>query len=319
MKNGKHIYISYGVVAISFLFLLTGCVSTRAIKEVTPASEIETGSPNFDGIPRGPKYRVAIARFEDKTGYGDNIFGVVDDLGEQAADVLASHLIKSGRVIVVERQESDLVAEEKVKIDSESDDTVWSNALIFGSVTECGTKTEYARAAFEKAKVQTAHAKVTIRMVDPVTSVAFYSEFGEANAMKESRMKMGYGGMSGYDATLTDKALNGAIVKLVSNMVTKLIERQWEAKIIDVQGQQVFINAGERTGIAVDDLLDVVVPGKLVKNPSSNASIRLPGKKVGLLKVVSLFGTSDLDEGAVCEVIEGDAPNTEHIVNIHEE
>jgi len=316
MKNGNGVKRS--VFMLALFVCLSGCATPRNIKEVIPESQIG----NFDvdyKVPPGLKYRVAIAKFEDKTGYGSNLFGVIDELGTQAADILASHLVKSGRVILVERQELDAVkAENNLQQKETPQSVVWANALILGAVTEFGTKTDYQRAVFEKKKNQTADAKVTIRMVDPETSVAFYSEFGQASASKEATMKLGYGGASDYDATLSDKALNGAIVKLVNNILLTLINRPWEARIIDIQGDKIFINAGERTGLKVGDKLDLVQPGKKVKNPTSNAMMQLPGKVVGLMEVESLFGTSDVDDGSVCKVISGEQPTLEHIVRIHE-
>lgn len=316
MKNGD--IFKLPVFFLALLICLSGCATPRNIKEVIPESQIG----NFDvdyKVPPGLKYRVAIAKFEDKTGYGSNLFGVIDELGTQAADILASHLVKSGRVILVERQELEAIkAENDLQQKETPKSVVWANALILGAVTEFGTKTDYQRAVFEKKKNQTADAKVTIRMVDPETSVAFYSEFGQASASKEATMKLGYGGASDYDATLSDKALNGAIVKLVNNILNTLINRPWEARIIDVQGENIFINAGERTGLKVGDKLDLVQPGKKVKNPASNAMIQLPGKVVGLLEVESLFGTSDVDDGSVCKLVTGETPTLEHIVRIHE-
>jgi curli biogenesis system outer membrane secretion channel CsgG len=315
-NNGKQTGMIFGVCGL--LLLTAGCVSTRTIKEVVPASQIDSDAVIYD-VPPGLKYRVAISRFEDKTGYGKNLFGVIDDLGEQAADVLASHLIKSGRVIVVERAELTLVqAEQELQGQKPKESMVWASALILGSVTEFGTKTEYQRAVFEKQKDQVAHAKVTIRMVDPETGVAFFSEFGEADAIKTSTMKMGYGGASDYDATLTDKALNGAVVKLVNNLLHSLINRPWGARIIDVQGDSVFINAGEHAGLKRGDALDVILPGKKVKNPTTNATIQLPGTKVGTLQVESFFGDTEINEGAVCKVTSGPTPTMEHIVQTSE-
>jgi curli biogenesis system outer membrane secretion channel CsgG len=316
MRNGKVSKCSAPLIAL--LFCLSGCATPRSIQEVTPESQIDNFKVDYK-VPPGLKYRVSIAKFEDKTGYGSNLFGVIDDLGKQAADILASHLVKSGRVILVERQELEAVKAENALQNKEMPKSVvWSNALILGAVTEFGTKTDYQRAVFEAKKMQTAEAKVTIRMVDPETSVAFYSEFGHAAATKEATMKLGYGGASDYDATLSDKALNGAIVKLVNNILNTLINRPWEARIIDIQADKVFINAGERTGLKVGNKLDVVQPGKKVKNPASNATIQLPGTVVGMLEVESLFGTSEVDEGSVCKIVSGEKPTLEHIVRIHE-
>lgn len=257
----------------------------------------------------GPKRRVAIAEFTDKTGYGNNLFGRVDDLGKQASDILASHLIKTDEFIVLERQQLDrLMREQEIGGASEVElgkGLIGVDALIFGSVTEFGVKTTGEERLFTKSRVQQAHCKVTIRLVDPQTGHAFYSEFGEADAALSVDSVMGFGGRASYDATLADKALNGAVVKLLGNMINTLGQRPWTGRILDIQGEQVFVNAGARIGLSVGDILVVERPGKQVRNPQTSALIRLPGVEAARLRVVTQFGSTELDEGSICEIVSG--------------
>jgi hypothetical protein len=46
--------------------------------------------------------------------------------------------------------------------------------------------------------------------------------------------------------------------------------------------------------------------GEKVVSAQSGFAIALPGKRLGRIKVVSLFGDNETNEGAVCEVISGD-------------
>ena len=297
--------------------MFMGCASTvRETKVETPPpapTQAEARVPKVSG----PKHRIAIASFEDKSGYGSNLFGQIDDLGQQASDILASHLIKTGEFVVLEREKiGNLKSESELQGSKMNLGSV--TALLLGSVTEFGTKTEAMDAGLTKTKVQTARAKVTIRMVEPMTGMAFYSEFGEAEAKKEVSQTLGFGSSAGYDATLTDRALNGAIVKLVGNILTTLKSRPWTAPILDIQESQVFIGAGERTGIKVGQVLKVVKPGKKVKNPSTGIEMELPGSQTARIKVVSQFGTNDLDEGSVCTIVEGTDITPEYRVELAE-
>ena len=183
---------------------------------------------------KGLKHRLAIAKFEDKSGFSNNIFGAVDDIGAKASAMLSSQLAQTGEFVILERQNlGDLERENAIQ--GKSDQFVGVSALIFGAVTEFGTKTEWEDAGLSKTKVQTAHAKVTIRLVDPQTGVVTYSEFGEADAQNEATQTLGFGGKSGYDATLTERALNGAIAKLIGNVLNNLRASPWKAPIIDIQ------------------------------------------------------------------------------------
>ncbi|MBF0433546.1 MAG: curli production assembly protein CsgG [Fibrobacteria bacterium] len=276
----------------------------RQVKVNAPPPPSQTSSEPTISEFNGIKHRIAIAEFVDKSGYGSNLFGTIDDLGGQASDILNSHLIKTGEFIILERSKLGALKDEN-QLQSKENSFLGVTALIFGSVTEFGTKTEVQDAGISKSKVQTAHAKVTIRMVDPKTGVAFYSEFGEANAEKTVSQVFGFGSKAGYDATLTDKALNGAVTKLVGNILNTLRSRPWSAPILDIQGPQIFIGAGKRSGIKVGQVLQVLAPGKKIKNPSTGAMVELPGTIAGKIKVVSQFGTNEWDEGSVCSILEG--------------
>lgn len=281
-------------------FFLGGCASQIREKAVVPTpppavSVQEAAKP-------GLRHRIAIAKFEDKTGSANNLFGSINDIGGQAADALATHLIKTDEFVILERQNMKALESENALQGKESQ-FVGVTALIFGAVTELGNKTEWVDAGLSKTKVQTAHAKVAIRLVDPRTGVAFYSEFGEADAKNQASQTLGFGGKSDYDATLTDKAINGAIAKLTGNILNSLHALPWKAPILDVQDGTIIIGAGKLSGVKVGDVLQLYKPGRQVKNKVTGAMIELPGKAVGKIKVASLFGTDVLSEGAACTQI----------------
>lgn len=293
--------------ASCLLALLSGCASQ--IREKTPLPPPAPAVSVAEAAKPGLRHRIAIAKFEDKTGYGNNLFGAVDDLGGQAADILASHLIKTDEFVVLERQNLKDLQNENALTGQESKFGS-ASALVFGAVTEFGTKTEWVDAGLSKTKVQTAHAKVTIRLVDPRTGQAFYSEFGEANAKNEASQTLGFGGKSDYDATLTDKALNAAITKLTGNILNSLRAQPWRAPIIDVQGNVVAVGAGKSSRLSTGSVVSIYKPGKKVLNKATGAHLELPGTIVGKAKVLSLFGDGPLTEGAMCSVLESTEPVT---------
>jgi curli biogenesis system outer membrane secretion channel CsgG len=295
--------------------LLSGCASQ--VRDVAPPPEAPpaAAASKEPALASGPKHRIAIASFEDKSGYGSNFFGVIDDLGTQASDILASHLTQSGQFVVLERAKlNDLKNENQLQ--GKENGFVGVTALIFGSVTEFGTKTELMDQGLAKSKVQVAHAKVTIRLVDPSTGQSFYAEFGEADARKETSQVLGFGSSAGYDATLSDKALNGAVTKLVGNILKTLKGRPWEAPILDIQDGQIFVGAGSRANLKVGQTLAVMKPGKKVKNPSSGALVALPSTRVAGLKVVSQFGDNELSEGSICQLVDGADVKPEYYVTL---
>lgn len=305
------------------LAFLGACSSS--VKEVSvekPMSAAEAMAVDVE-VP-GLKHMIGIVAFDDRTGVSSNsLFGNTNgDVGRQASDALAAHLIKSGKVVVLERSEYDSAAaigqsatvvqrgSVLSKLKSENDlagqesNFVGVSALIFGSVTEFGTKTEWIDEGLSKTKQQVAHAKVAIRMVDPKTGQAFYSEFGEADAVQKSTQTLGFGGKSGYDGTLSDKAINGAVVKLVGNMLKSLKDRVWSTQVVDTENG-IVIGAGAASGLHKGMQLAVYSPAKKVKNKATGAMLEIPGSKVGVIRVESTFGSSDVDQGAICSLVSG--------------
>ena len=286
--------------------LLAGCASQ--VKEVSKLPPPPPANPIHASEFPGLKHRIAIVKFDDKTGYGNNLFGAVDDLGGQGADVFAAHLVKTGEFVVIERQQLASLQSE-AKLQGQESQFASVSALAFGAVTEFGTKTEWEDHGVSKTKVQTAHAKVSIRLVDPSTGVAFFSEFGEADATNESSQTLGFGGKAGYDATLTDKALNGAIAKLTGNILNSLRNLPWHAPILDVQPGIVALGAGKSSNVKVGTVVAIYKPGKKVLNKATNTTIELPGTVVGKAKVTALFGEG-IAEGAMAEIVSSKEPVT---------
>jgi hypothetical protein len=153
--------------------------------------------------------------------------------------------------------------------------------------------------------VQTAKAKVDIRLVDVKTGHAYFSAIGAGEASVESGEIAGFGSRADYDATLNDRAIAAAISDVIDRLVSRLQDRKWKTDILDVKGNQVFVTGGRRQGIREGDALVVMEAGDTVKSKQTGFDVTLPPRQVATLKVVSLFGETETDEGAVCAVSGG--------------
>ena len=182
------------------------------------------------------------------------------------------------------------------------------DTLILGSVTEFGRSTTGKSGFLSATKIQTARAKVEVRLVDARSGQAFFSASGTGEASTESGEVAGYGSRADYDASLNDRAIAAAISDVQSALITKLEERQWRTDILKSDGRQVFMSGGEKQGIKIGDTFAIVREGEKVTSAQSGFQITLPGTTVGTVKVVSLFGDAENNEGAVAEVTGGTAP-----------
>ncbi len=250
------------------------------------------------------KHKIAVGRFSNETRYGQSLLreGGVDPLAKQAADILTAYLVQTGRFMLFERPDIDAIEKEQARVGGQ---TVGVDALIVGSVVEFGRTEDGKRGLFNKERTQRAYAKVAIRLVDVRTGLAFHSVTGQGEATTETKTILGMGSTSKFDATLTDKALSVAVEDMLEELVNTLSNRPWKTDILAAEGGQIFIAGGQRQGLKVGDTLKVMKPGKTVKSSQTGFDIQLPAAEVGTLKVVSFFGESETNEGAVTQPISG--------------
>ena len=258
-------------------------------------------------VPARKRYKtkVSIARFTNETNYGRSLMydADLDVIGKQASDMLASRLVASGKFVVLERPDLQKIAKEQEIAGQAS--LVGSDTVIIGSVTEFGRSVGGQTGFLSSTKVQTAKAKVDIRLVDVKTSQAYFSATGAGQASTESGEIAGYGSRADYDATLNDKAIGAAITDVIDRLVSKLEDRPWRTYVLDVQGPQVFIAGGKFQGLRPGDALVVMEPGKTIQSQQSGFDVTLPPAQVGTLEVLSLFGDTETNEGSVCKVTSG--------------
>lgn len=299
-----------GLLVIALPLLLVGCatVSSPQYQPVTPPKPVPVQ------VAAAPakvfKRKVAVARFSNETRYGLSLLTDRDNdpLGKQASDMLYSRLVASGQFLVFERPDLEKVRREQ-KL-SGGENLVGVDTLIVGAVTEFGRVNQGKVGFLSATKNQIAKAKVEARLVDVKTGQAFFSASGSGEANTESGSIAGFGSRADYDESLNDKAIGAAVSDMMNSLVGKLQERPWRTDILKVEGRTVFISGGARQGLQPGDRLAVMREGEQVKSQQSGFMITLPASQLGLLRVISLFGDSEANEGAVCELVEGALADT---------
>ncbi|MBQ0051639.1 MAG: hypothetical protein KBT11_06180, partial [Treponema sp.] len=293
------------ILGLGFLSLaLVGCGTTAN----TTVSKID--STLNEGVKadeyKGLKRTVAIARFSNETEYAKGAFydKESDPIGKQALDILSAKLAATGKFILLERADSDKIQAELEKSGSSAKGTA-ADYLILGSVTEFGRKTTGEVGFVSRSKTQTVEAGVNLRLVDVASGQVIYAEEGKGQAETSSSTTFGMGGVQGFDATLSDKAISAAIEKLVENIEKTCMDRPWKSYFLSYDKDAVIIAGGAKQNINAGKVLSVYQRGKQVKNPQTGMMIELPGTKVGEVTVLSVGGTTVLDEYAIVNVTSG--------------
>jgi curli biogenesis system outer membrane secretion channel CsgG len=285
---------------------LAGC-ATVSQPQVTAEARVSRDRQAAAQAPAARRYKtkLAVARFTNESNYGRSLLADadLDRLGKQASDMLMSRLVLSGNFIILERPDAAKIEHEQAL--AGGGNLVGADTMVSGSVTEFGRSVGGKSGFLSSTKLQLAKAKVDIRLVDVHTGVAYFSASGAGEASTESGEVAGFGSHQEYDATLNDRAIGAAISDVVDRLVQKLADRPWRTDILEMRGNQIFISGGQRQGLKPGDTLAVMESGGTTKSKQSGFEIALPPRQVGLMRVLSVFGDSEINEGAVCRLITG--------------
>ncbi len=303
--------ISFLIVILAFSGCATVATPPAAVEApVSRAEQMEAQKSLRVPEEKTLKRKIGIARFSNETRYGKTFLrdGDLDPLGKQASDMLASRLVESGKFLVFERPYLTKVEREQEILNRSN--IIGLDTIILGSITEFGRFTAGQKGFLSATKKQVARAKVEIRLVDAYTGHIFFSAAGSGEATTESGEVAGFGSKADYDATLNDRAIGVAISDVLDELISKLDERLWRTDILKIQGNKVFISGGKYQGINVGDVLAVMREGEKVRSQQTGFEITLPSTEIGAIRIVSLFGDTEANEGSVAEVISGSLPES---------
>lgn len=213
----------FAFAALSAL-VLAGC-ATEASRTVEVA-KVEAAAVPY----RGARAPVSIGKFDNRSSFMRGIFSDgVDRLGGQAKTVLTSHLQQSQRFAVLDRENLS-EAKQEAGYKAQSQAIRGADYIVTGDVTEFGRKEIGDQQLFGivgRGKQQVAYAKVTLNVVNSLTSEVVYSAQGAGEYSLSNREVLGFGGTAGYDATLNGKVLDLAIREAVNNLVKGLDAGAW--------------------------------------------------------------------------------------------
>lgn len=301
-----------GIILLAIALAFAGCATSPPITGPADRPSAPAASPGrAEAAPgslatKGPKKRVAVIKFQDKSAYGRG------RLGGAVQDIMMTELQKSGLFILVSRgTDMDLVLDEqdlaksgsiKAGTGAQAGQVLGLNAIVTGAISQFGVKQKSATYLVGASKTQTAEATVDVRVIDATTGQVIYAESGNGVYEESSTQVLGMGGTKGYDETMEGKALRAAISKFIDNLISRVESIEWSGKVAAVDGDEVTVNAGRKTGLAVGTRMRVYGEGREVFDPDTKVSLgRKPGKEKGEIAVADFFG----EDAAVCRKISG--------------
>lgn len=204
--------------------LVSGCATERSQALAVPA--VAAAQQPYQGV----RSAVSIGKFENRSSYLRGVFSDgVDRLGGQARTILTSHLQRSGRFVVMDRENLGEIAQEAA-FRAKAAQVRGARYLVTGDVTAFGRRVTGDRQLFGilgRGKEQVAYAKVDLNVVDVETSEVVYSASGAGEYALSNREVAGFGGTAGYDSTLNGKVLDLAIREAVDALASGMDSGAW--------------------------------------------------------------------------------------------
>ncbi len=211
-------------IALSLL-VLVGC-ATESRKVITPEKVTSYNTPY-----QGSKAVLVVGNFRNQSSYMQGLFSSgKNHLGNQAKTILKTHLQQTNRFKVVDRENLEQIGLESELI-GKKQKIKGARYAVTGDVTEFGRKVTGDQQLFGilgSGKKQTSYAKVSLNIVDVVTSEIVYSAQGAGEYALSNREVIGFGGTAGYDSTLNGKVLNLAITEAVNSLVVAIENGSWK-------------------------------------------------------------------------------------------
>ncbi len=259
-------------------------------------------------VLEGPKKRVGIFEFENKSRYGRN------RLSNAAVDVLYTELQQADVFVLYERadlaeldKEFDLIDSGRVNLDTaaQAGRLVGVQAVVVGTISQFGIWEEAKDYGVYQKKMVIAEATVDVRVVNVTTGKVIFADSGTGRVEQELKTVLGFGEKSTFNETMADKALRSAMEKFTDNLVQEVMQIPWQGFVMDVDqrsgSEVIYVNAGRLSGMAMGQMLRVKrVKGKLT-DPVTGEFKGYKTEPLGRARVIDLTG----EDVAVAEMVEG--------------
>src|SRR3954453_10675624 len=215
------------LAALLALSVVAGCAT-----ESHQAVQIEHTASSTVAY-RGVRNSIAVGKFDNRSTYLRGLFSDgVDRLGGQAKTILVGHLQETGRFNVLERENMEENARE-AQLSGKQQKLQGADFTITGDVVEFGRKETGDAELFGilgEGKKQLAYSKVTLNVVNVLTSQVVYSASGAGEYALSNREVLGFGGTASYDSTLNGKVLDLAIREAVDILVQGMETGSWSPR-----------------------------------------------------------------------------------------
>ncbi len=255
------------------------------------------------------------------------LFGTDIDVGKGISDLLVKNLVTDGTYSVIERKQLDkILGEQNFSNSNRADPTsaakirkiLGLDAIIVGSITELGNETKNRKIGGGGGgfggfgiggighKETKANVVLDARLVDVDTAEILGVAEGKGESKRSCNSLLGGGGTwggfgggavdfgsSNFQQTIIGEATKAAVDQMTAGVIAaapKLQARviKVEGVLAAVDGGQIVLNIGAKTGIKVGDHLSVERVTSTIKDSTTGAVLRRMTTKLGEHRVTDV-------------------------------
>lgn len=213
--------------ALVGVLALSGC-ATETSRSVQ-VEKVQSAAAPYNGV----RLPMSVGKFDNRSSFMRGVFSDgVDRLGSQAKTTLIAHLQQSQRFNVLDRENMAETLQE-AKIQGQAQTLKGAAYVVTGDISEFGRKEVGDMQLFGimgRGKSQVAYAKITLNVVNTLTSEVVFSARGAGEYELSNREVLGFGGTASYDSTLNGKVLDLAMREAVNTLVAGVDAGQWGGK-----------------------------------------------------------------------------------------
>jgi len=279
----------------------------------------------------GPKKRIAVLDFEVTAKAAPR------DAGRGLSEMFITALHDTGRFIVLERAAMEAIFREQgfgisgaVKPGTEAkiSEMLGAQTLVKGVITEFQEEKTKAGAGGLTAKIPgvgavglgkvEGYVAMDIRIFDAATGVVLHSHRAEGKVSKRGIVGGVYVkgmliGAGEFEKTALGEASRKAIQDAVNFIIEDMKAVPWQGRVVSVKGANVFINAGQNSGIKIGDVMEVYDRGEELIDPDTGTSLGYQISKIGYAQI------SQIEEKfSIAKVIRGSGGSKGDIVKLLE-
>jgi len=261
------------------------------------------------------KKRIAVFNFEDKSKHGWH-WWTGGSPGDGMADMLTTELVKSGKYVVIERQEiSSLMEEQNLGLSgrvteqsaAEIGKLLGVELAVMGAVTEFGVSKGGGGVRVKGiglgSSKQTATVAIDVRMVNTTTgeilAADHVSKEKSSGGLRISTPKFGFNNRKDFDNSLAGKATREAVEDIMTLIEAQMEALPWEGKVILVKGADIYIKPGSNAGVQGGDVFTVYAEGEELIDVDTGLSLGSEETRGGTIEVKSLVSGGKAAKAAV--------------------